>query len=91
MEEIRSGKITGGLFLEYGTLKGYVIIVSTCLFTAVYLYAAVISKLVPYSGITILDNFKDDCYYCFAIPLALLPTLLILYLNWLSIKLYESN
>lgn len=55
------------------------------------LYAALLSKLLPRTGNVFLDAVKDDQYYCYFVPLAILPTYLVLYLNWLSLTYFINN
>ena len=76
---------------DFSKTRGYLIIFATFAVLVLYLYVAIVLKMLPYTSNAFLNYLKDDEYYCFAIPLALLPTLLIVYLNWLSIKVYESN
>ena len=61
------------------------------LFFSVSRYAAFISKLLPPSGHALLDWVRADRFYCFLLPLGALPTYLILYLNWLSMRIFEGS
>jgi len=54
-------------------------------------YAGVISKFLPDTGIILLDDIKYDYYYCYLVPLTILPTYMVIYLNWLSMKFFEFN
>ena len=83
--------IGGSPKFRFEGMFGVSVLCVSLMFGGVYLYAAVISKFLPYYGNVVLDAIKDDMYYCHAIPLAILPTYLIVYLNWLCLKLYESN
>lgn len=70
---------------------GYAI---TCSFVAigiVYLYTAFVSKLLPDTGYFLLDFFKYDYYFCFLIPLSIIPTYMVIYLNWLAMRHFEQN
>jgi hypothetical protein len=50
-----------------------------------------VSKLLPPSGHALLDAVRADRFYCLLLPLCALPTYLILYLNWLSMRLFEGS
>jgi hypothetical protein len=65
--------------------------VHVCMYVCVCRYAAFLSKLLPPTGHVLLDSVRDDCFYCFLLPLSVLPTSLILYLNWLSMRIFESS
>lgn len=56
-----------------------------------FIYSAFLSKLLPDTGYWILDSMKHDCYYCYLIPLLLLPTYIIIWLNWISSQIFEHN
>ena len=73
------------------TCRGFFILVTVLLLAIVYIYAGLISKLLPYSGNEVLDAVKDDVYFCYLIPLILLPTLVMIYLNWLSFEHFRQN
>ena len=56
-----------------------------------FFYAAFLSKYMPDTGFWLLDEMKRDEYICFFIPLMAVPTVGTIYLNWLSMKLYEAH
>ena len=56
-----------------------------------FLYAALVSKMLPYSGYSFLDAIKNDEFFCYFIPLSILPTYLVIYLVWLSMTFFENN
>jgi hypothetical protein len=56
-----------------------------------YIYAAFVSKLLPDTGYWILDFIKHDYYYCYLVPLLLLPTYAVIWLNWIASQIYEHN
>jgi len=58
---------------------------------SIYFYAAFISKLTPYTGYLILDAMKDDYYVCYLLPLMILPTIVVVYLEWLSMTFFQHN
>jgi len=64
---------------------------AVCALFMFYIYAAFFSKLLPATGHALLDAVRDDHFYCFLLPLCALPTYLILYLNWLSMRVFEGS
>ena len=73
------------------TCQGIVILLCVVTFGSVYLYAAIISKILPDSGFPVLDIVKEDTYFCYLAPLILLPTVIMIYLNWLSFEHFRQN
>lgn len=71
--------------------RAYILIVFAITCTIIFLYASFLSKLVPDTGIFVLDFVKYDYYYCFLIPTMIIPTFVIIYLNWLSMRIFEHN
>ena len=57
----------------------------------VFLYAIVVSKFMPNTGVYLLDYIKHDQYFCFLLPLSVLPTYLYIYVNWLSLTYFRHN
>ena len=78
-------------YSRYEGAVGFLLIITSSLLGLAYFYAAVLSKLLPHTGNFYLDAIKEDNYYCYLVPLAILPTYLIFYVNWLCMSLYESN
>jgi hypothetical protein len=78
-------------YSSFDGVMGVFLIVSACFCGSVYFYAAILSKFLPHTGNVYLDAVKDDDYYCYLIPLSIIPTYIIVYLNWACMKLYESN
>ena len=72
-------------------LYGYVITSFFALVGALFVYTAFISKLLPDTGNFVLDFFKYDYYFCFLVPLSILPTYAVIYLNWLAMRHFEQN
>lgn len=70
---------------------GYAIISFSIFIGVFFLYAAVISKCLPDSGIYFLDVVKHDKYFCYLVPLTVLPTILARYINWLAKQHFEQN
>lgn len=75
------------------SLKHYILFVASIVFFLLYVYAAFISKALPdsYTDNWILDAIRRDSYICYLIPLMILPTFMVIYLNWLAMKFFESN
>lgn len=72
-------------------LTGYLLIATAVVFAAVYLHAAFLSKMLPRTGLAVLDMVAEDRYFCYLVPLVLLPTGAVLYLNWLAITHFRQN
>ena len=51
----------------------------------------VLSKLFPRTGIEILDAVREDRYYCFLIPLTIVPTMIAVYLNWVGMMFFGTT
>ncbi|KAG6525613.1 hypothetical protein ZIOFF_015575 [Zingiber officinale] len=52
-------------------------------------YAAIISKILPEPRNSILLSIRNDWYYCFLVPLTLPVLIVLVYLHWLSMKLFK--
>lgn len=71
---------------------GYLMVFGFATFGLIFLYAAIISKLLPdFENFPVLNAIKNDYYFCYLIPLSILPTYSIVYLNWLSMRHFEQN
>lgn len=71
---------------------GYLMVFGFACFGIIFLYSAIISKLLPdFESFPILNAIKHDYYFCYLIPLAILPTYSIIYLNWLAMRHFEQN
>ncbi len=70
---------------------GSAIAVSFALVGVVFVYAAFLSKLLPDTGNFFIDFFKYDYYFCYLIPLSILPTYIIIYINWMAMRHFEQN
>ena len=72
--------------------RAYIVLIVAILSLVVYIYAAFVTKMLgPDSQLPFASILKNDFYYCYLIPLTLLPTYFVLYLNWLSMQYFESN
>jgi len=56
-----------------------------------FVYCAFVSKLLPETGHWLLDSIRNDYYYCYLVPLTVVPTFIVVYLNWLSMRFFENN
>lgn len=72
-------------------LFGKILIACSSLFFFIYLYMSFFSKWLPDSDIFLLDLIKYDHYFCYLLPLFIIPTYSVIYLNWLSISHFEQN
>lgn len=70
---------------------GSLLLIFSISFGLIFIYAAIISKLLPETGIGILDAIKNDEYFCYLIPLSIIPTYAVIYLNWVAITHFTHN
>jgi len=70
---------------------GLALIVFSALCLLMSTYAIAISKIIPKTGVWFLDLVADDVYYCLLVPLIIIPSVLVVYLNWLGMKFYRHN
>ncbi|KNE57947.1 hypothetical protein AMAG_18358 [Allomyces macrogynus ATCC 38327] len=75
----------------FSPLPPMLVVVLCALGAAAFLYAAIISKLMPATGIWWLDAIRDDLYYCFLIPLMAPVSIFFLIWNWYGKKLFRHN
>ncbi|KAJ7547480.1 hypothetical protein O6H91_08G087900 [Diphasiastrum complanatum] len=68
---------------------GLLLVASGTLLFSFFVYAAIISKLLPYSGYAVLDAIRDDWYYCLLVPLTVPVIIVAVYCHWLSMKLFK--
>ncbi|KAI5065695.1 hypothetical protein GOP47_0020390 [Adiantum capillus-veneris] len=54
-----------------------------------FLYAVVLSKLLPSSRVPFLTALENDWYYCLLVPLTGPVVIIAVYLHWLSMKLFK--
>lgn len=66
-------------------------IILTVLILCIFIYSSILSKYLPDTGNVILDWIKYDQYFCYLLPLLVLPTLAVVYLSWLSLSLFNHN
>lgn len=68
---------------------GWIFLIFGSIFFLGFLYAAVISKLLPPSGNVIISAIQKDRYYCFLVPLTIPILIVAVYFHWLSMKLFK--
>ncbi|KAG6605922.1 hypothetical protein SDJN02_02669, partial [Cucurbita argyrosperma subsp. argyrosperma] len=69
--------------------QGFVFIVVSFVFLLLFLYAAIISKLLSPSDNAFLSAIQKDWYYCLLVPLTLPILYAAVYFHWLSMKLFK--
>ena len=70
-----------------------VVLILGAMFTFTFgIYSFIISKwLMPYTGNRILDEIKNDEYYCCLLPSTLITTLFFMYINWVAMKYFRHS
>ncbi|KAL9248188.1 hypothetical protein vseg_021540 [Gypsophila vaccaria] len=56
---------------------------------ALFIYAAVVSKIMPQSDNPYISAIQRDRYYCFLVPLSVPILVVAVYFHWLSMKLFK--
>jgi hypothetical protein len=72
-------------------IKAILIMVLITLLFFAYIYSAFISKKLLSKNLMFLEVIRADSYYCYLLPNMILPTVVIIYLNWLSMRIFENN
>lgn len=70
---------------------GCLLMVAMAVLLGASMYAIVVSKLLPDTGVWLLDAVKHDHYYCYLLPACIPATMLFIYINWLSLKFFRHN
>mmetsp|Transcript_6742 Transcript_6742/g.12800 ORF Transcript_6742/g.12800 Transcript_6742/m.12800 type:complete len:155 (-) Transcript_6742:279-743(-) len=52
-------------------------------------YSLVVSKLLPSTGIWLLDCIREDMYFCLLVPMLIPVTLMKVYCSWVSMKFFK--
>ena len=81
----------GKMQMKPNLCVAYTLLFISIFIGVVFTYAAFISKLMPDTGISVLDFLKRDYYFCYLIPLMMLPMYIVVYINWLSMKFFKNN
>ena len=73
-------------------MDGFILLVASLfLFVALSFWMAA-SKLLPPTGNSLIDWMRTDDYYCFLVPLSLVPVSLFAnYLRWATYSLLSTN
>ncbi|KAL9333993.1 hypothetical protein Peur_074132 [Populus x canadensis] len=74
---------------ETATFRGWLFILMGSVSFVGFLFAAVISKLLPLSANPIISAIQNDRYYCFLVPLTLPILVSAVYFHWLSMKMFK--
>lgn len=72
-------------------IVGFFLIGLSALLFVLVLYALIFSPLVGSTEHVLLDFIREDTYYCFLIPLLIPTTVIILYVNWVSVKFFRHT
>ncbi|KAJ8752521.1 hypothetical protein K2173_004809 [Erythroxylum novogranatense] len=76
-------------YTKVTTLWSWFLIVAGLVSFIGFVFAAIISKLLPSSDNPIVSAIQNDRYYCFLVPLTLPITVIAVYFHWLSMKLFK--
>ena len=73
-------------------VRAAVLLVLTLLAFSGFVYSAFLTQVLdPALELPLQAFFRDDYYYCFLLPLTLLPTYTFFYLNYMSKTYFEHN
>lgn len=81
----------GKMPLQPNLCVAYGILITSLFVGVLFIYSAFLSKLMPDTGIFVVDFMKRDYYFCYLLPLMLLPTYIVVYINWLAMKFFKNN
>ncbi|MCL7038525.1 hypothetical protein MKW94_003427 [Papaver nudicaule] len=68
---------------------GYFFLLLGSISFLLFLFSAILSKLLPPSSNQIISAIQNDRYYCFLVPLTLPVLVVAVYFHWLSMKLFK--
>ncbi|GLT82148.1 hypothetical protein SLE2022_005580 [Rubroshorea leprosula] len=71
------------------TFWGWFFIAIGSIFLPVFVFAAVVSKLLPPSNNPVIAAVQKDRYYYLLVPLTLPVLVVAIYFHWLSMKLFK--
>ncbi|KAG5238388.1 phosphatidylinositol N-acetylglucosaminyltransferase [Salix suchowensis] len=74
---------------ETAMFRGWLFILMGSVSFVGFLFATVISKLLPLSDNPIISAIQNDSYYCFLVPLTLPILVIAVYFHWLSMKMFK--
>ena len=81
----------GDCWLSDGWLLALVLLVATCAAFLLFLYAGFVSKVLPPTGVSLLDAMRDDWFYCYLVPMVGPTTFIAVYMNWVAMKFFRHN
>ncbi|KAJ1801587.1 hypothetical protein LPJ59_000152 [Coemansia sp. RSA 2399] len=70
---------------------GYALLALTAVVFVASMYALVVSKFMPYTGLAFVDAVKDDRYFCLLMPITGLSFVLVVFWNWIGMKFFRHN
>ena len=70
---------------------GIGLLVATCAAFLLFFYAGFVSKVLPPTGVSLLDAMRDDWFYCYLVPLVGPTTFIAVYMNWVAMKFFRHN
>ncbi|CAN1189407.1 hypothetical protein LINPERPRIM_LOCUS12895 [Linum perenne] len=71
------------------TIQGWFFVATGSISFAGFVFAAIVSKLLPLSSNRVVSAVQNDRYYCFLVPLTLPILFVAVYFHWLSTKLFK--
>ncbi|KAJ2455829.1 hypothetical protein EV183_000444 [Coemansia sp. RSA 2336] len=72
-------------------IYGYMLLGLTSLLFISTMYALVVSKFMPETGVAFLDAVKDDRYFCLLMPITGLSFVFAVFWNWLGMKFFRHS
>ncbi|KAJ2845839.1 hypothetical protein IWW36_004621 [Coemansia brasiliensis] len=72
-------------------IYGYMLLGLTSVLFISTMYALVVSKFMPETGIAFLDAVKDDHYFCLLMPITGLSFVFAVFWNWLGMKFFRHS
>mmetsp|Transcript_6741 Transcript_6741/g.12797 ORF Transcript_6741/g.12797 Transcript_6741/m.12797 type:complete len:114 (-) Transcript_6741:279-620(-) len=70
-------------------VAGIILIIFALLIFLLGTYSLVVSKLLPSTGIWLLDCIREDMYFCLLVPMLIPVTLMKVYCSWVSMKFFK--
>lgn len=78
------------LSTEPRPVLGWLLVCSAALVWAALVYATLLAKAMPETGLRLLDAMREDTYFCHLLP-TLVPSLIAFrYWGWFSMALFKS-
>ncbi|KAJ2632171.1 hypothetical protein H4R22_001450 [Coemansia sp. RSA 1290] len=72
-------------------IYGYMLLGLTSVLFISTMYALVVSKFMPETGVAFLDAVKDDRYFCLLMPITGLSFVFAVFWNWLGMKFFRHS